>query len=85
MAERYLDLALADRREVLDVAASASDRPAHLLEKDVWVLWTRKTLGAPARGAARFKRGTLPSKACRTTRCFSDDRPQPFEQFQPHY
>ncbi|MDE0064069.1 MAG: nucleotidyl transferase AbiEii/AbiGii toxin family protein, partial [Gammaproteobacteria bacterium] len=35
MAERYLDLALADRREVLNVVASESGRPAYLLEKDI--------------------------------------------------
>ena len=39
MAERYLDLSRDDRREVLDVAASASGRPAYLLEKDIWVVW----------------------------------------------
>lgn len=32
MAERFLDLALADRREALDVAASASGRTAYLLK-----------------------------------------------------
>ena len=44
MAERYLDLAPVDRREVLDVAASASGRPVYLLEKDVWVVWSLATL-----------------------------------------
>lgn len=46
MAERYLDLAVADRRDALGVAASASGRPAYLLEKDIWVVWTLKTLFA---------------------------------------
>ena len=44
MAERYLDLAPGDRQEVLDVAASASGRPAYLLEKDIWVVWALETL-----------------------------------------
>ena len=56
MAERYLDLARIDRGEVLDLAASASGRPAYLLEKDVWVVWSLEMLcaaplgdGAPVR------------------------------------
>ena len=74
MAERYLDLALADRREVLDVAASASGRPAYLLEKDVWVVWTLKTLFAGPLGAPLvFKGGTSLSKAYGAIRRFSED------------
>ncbi|MBL4543772.1 MAG: hypothetical protein JKP97_18620 [Rhodobacteraceae bacterium] len=44
MAEAYLDLSADDRREVLAVAASASGRPVHLLEKDIWVVWCLDTL-----------------------------------------
>ena len=48
MAEHYLDLGPGDRREVLEFAASASGRPAYLLEKDIWVVWALRTLfGAP--------------------------------------
>ena len=37
-----------DRREALHVAASRSGRPAHPLEKDIWVVWTLRALvGAP--------------------------------------
>ena len=35
MAEAFLQLSAEDRREALEVAASRSGRPAHLLEKDV--------------------------------------------------
>lgn len=74
MAERYLDLALADRREVLDVAASASGRPAYLLEKDIWVVWSLDTLFASPLGAPLvFKGGTSLSKAYRAIRRFSED------------
>lgn len=74
MAERYLDLAVADRREVLDLAASASGRPAYLLEKDVWVVWTLKTLFAGPLGAPLvFKGGTSLSKAYGAIRRFSED------------
>jgi hypothetical protein len=37
MAEPYLALSRSDRLEALLVAATASGRPAYLLEKDVWV------------------------------------------------
>ena len=74
MAERYLDLALVDRREVLDVAASASGRPAYLLEKDVWVVWSLDILFAGPLGAPLvFKGGTSLSKAYGAIRRFSED------------
>ena len=74
MAERYLDLALVDRREVLGVAASASGRPAYLLEKDVWVVWSLETLfGGPLGAALVFKGGTSLSKAYGAIRRFSED------------
>ena len=44
MAEAFLRLSAADRGEVLRVAADRSGRPAHLLEKDVWVVWALATL-----------------------------------------
>lgn len=74
MAERYLELASVDRREVLDVAASASGRPAFLLEKDVWVVWSLETLFAGPLGAPLvFKGGTSLSKAYGAIRRFSED------------
>ena len=48
MADAFLHLPVADRREALSVAADQSGRPAHLLEKDVWVVWALATLyGCP--------------------------------------
>lgn len=38
MADPFLSLSAADRRDALGVAADRSGRPAHLLEKDVWVV-----------------------------------------------
>jgi hypothetical protein len=35
--EAFLRLSAQDRRNALGVAADRSGRPAHLLEKDVWV------------------------------------------------
>ena len=39
MSESYLSLNASDRTEALETAADKSGRPAHLLEKDVWVVW----------------------------------------------
>lgn len=44
MSEPFLSLPPADRKEALAVAADRSGRPAHLLEKDVWVVWALQTL-----------------------------------------
>ena len=74
MAECYLDLPHGDRREVLDVAASASGRPAYLLEKDIWVVWALQMLfGEPIGAPLVFKGGTSLSKAYRAIRRFSED------------
>ena len=74
MAERYLDLSHRDRREVLEVAAGASGRPAYLLEKDIWVVWAIQTLfGAPIGAPLVFKGGTSLSKAYRAIGRFSED------------
>jgi hypothetical protein len=33
-----------DRQDALQVVASRSGRPGHLIEKDFWVVWTLSTL-----------------------------------------
>lgn len=64
MAEQYPELGPGDRREVLEFAASESGRPAYLLEKDIWVVWTLRTLfDAPMGAPLVFKGGTSLSKA----------------------
>lgn len=74
MAEDFFRLEAADRLEVLSVAASASGRPIHLLEKDVWVVWTLRTLfGADVGQDLVFKGGTSLSKAYGAIRRFSED------------
>ena len=74
MAEAYFDLSAQDRREVLAVAASASGRPVHLLEKDIWVVWCLDTLFSAEIGAPLvFKGGTSLSKAYQVIRRFSED------------
>lgn len=44
MPEAFLKLSQTDRNEALEVAAAATGRPAHLLEKDVWVVWALSAL-----------------------------------------
>ena len=74
MADDWLRLSEEDRREVLSVAASASGRPPHLLEKDVWVVWTLGALfGAPLGERLVFKGGTSLSKVYGAIRRFSED------------
>lgn len=74
MAEAFLALTPDDRREALEAAASASGRPPHLLEKDVWVVWTLATLFGSGLGARLvFKGGTSLSKAYQAIRRFSED------------
>jgi hypothetical protein len=62
MAE-FFELSAAERLEALVQAADASGRPPHLLEKDVWVVWSlRHLLPHPKHliwvGAARLRHGT---------------------------
>ncbi|MBW4093527.1 MAG: nucleotidyl transferase AbiEii/AbiGii toxin family protein [Proteobacteria bacterium] len=74
MADAFLPLPVEDRREALRVAADRSGRPAHLLEKDVWVVWALATLFGSDIGAHLvFKGGTSLSKAYGVIRRFSED------------
>lgn len=74
MPDDFLRLSVQDRKDALEVAASASGRPPHLLEKDVWVVWALQTLfGSPFAEHLVFKGGTSLSKAYGAIRRFSED------------
>lgn len=74
MAEHFLALAAADRRDALGVASAVSGRPMHLLEKDVWVVWALQALfAAPFGQHLVFKGGTSLSKGYGVIRRFSED------------
>ena len=74
MGEAFLVLSAQDRRDALGVAADRSGRPAHLLEKDVWVVWALATLyGSPLGKHLVFKGGTSLSKGYGVIRRFSED------------
>lgn len=74
MADAFLQLLAADRKEALEVASAKSGRPVHLLEKDAWVVWALETLFASAFAPHLvFKGGTSLSKAYGVIGRFSED------------
>ena len=73
MAE-FFELSADERLEALAQAANASGRPPHLLEKDVWVVWSLQHLfAAPYAPHLVFKGGTSLSKAYGVIQRFSED------------
>ncbi len=74
MAEAFFALSRDDQREVLEQARAKTDRPTHLLEKDVWVVWTLGALFDSSLTAdLTFKGGTSLSKAYKVIDRFSED------------
>ena len=58
----------------MEVAAGRSGRPAHLLEKDIWVVWTLAAIyNSPLGDALTFKGGTSLSKVYKVIDRFSED------------
>ena len=73
MAE-FFQLSAAERAEALNAAADTSGLPPHLLEKDIWVVWSLQHLFAgPCAEQLVFKGGTSLSKAYGVIRRFSED------------
>lgn len=74
MAESWFSLSRQDQAEVLEVAAGRTGRPAHLLEKDVWVVWLLSVIYNSALAEKlTFKGGTSLSKVYRVIERFSED------------
>lgn len=74
MADAFFALSPADRRDALEVAAARSGRAVHLLEKDVWVVWTLNALfESDFADHLVFKGGTSLSKAYQAIGRFSED------------
>jgi hypothetical protein len=70
----FFELSAGERLEALAQAANASGRPPHLLEKDVWVVWSlRHLFAAPYAPHLVFKGGTSLSKAYGAIQRFSED------------
>jgi len=73
MAE-FFQLSTAERLDALNAAADTSGLLPHLLEKDVWVVWSLQHLFAgPYAEHLVFKGGTSLSKAYNVIRRFSED------------
>jgi len=74
MADQFFALSAHDQREALLTAASRSGKAAHLLEKDIWVVWVLEALYASPFGHDLvFKGGTSLSKAYDAIGRFSED------------
>lgn len=74
MAEYFFDLSKKDQREALEYGRAETGRPVHLLEKDVWVVWTLHTLFESSLSAdLTFKGGTSLSKVYQVIDRFSED------------
>jgi predicted nucleotidyltransferase component of viral defense system len=67
MAESLFSLSRTDQAEALQVAAGRTGRPAHLLEKDIWVVWTLAAIyESQLASKLTFKGETSLSKVYRT-------------------
>lgn len=73
-AQTYFSLADQDKIDALETAASKLGRPADLLEKDIWVVWSLNALFDSALGESLvFKGGTSLSKVYKAIDRFSED------------
>ena len=74
MAEYFFRLSQVDQREALELVRAETGRPTHLLEKDVWVVWTLRALfESPLATDLTFKGGTSLSKVYKVIDRFSED------------
>lgn len=70
----FFTLSAAERLEALNAAANLSGRLPHLLEKDIWVIWSlRHLFSGPHADHLVFKGGTSLSKAYGVIHRFSED------------
>jgi len=74
VVDYFFDLGQKDRREALEYGRAETGRPAHLLEKDIWVVWTLRALfESPLSVDLTFKGGTSLSKVYKVIDRFSED------------
>jgi hypothetical protein len=72
--DNFFNLSKRDQRDVLEFGRAETGRPAHLLEKDIWVVWTLRALFAsPLAADLTFKGGTSLSKVYKVIDRFSED------------
>jgi hypothetical protein len=74
MPENFFELSHKDQREALEYGRAETGRPAHLLEKDIWVVWALRILFDATIGRdLTFKGGTSLSKVYKVIDRFSED------------
>jgi hypothetical protein len=74
LADSWLTLSREDQAEALEVASAQTGRPPHLLEKDIWVVWTLSAIYESALAEKlTFKGGTSLSKVYKIIDRFSED------------
>lgn len=74
MPDDFFDLSKEDQREALEYGREGTGRPAHLLEKDIWVVWVlRELFASPLSSDLTFKGGTSLSKVYKIIDRFSED------------
>ena len=74
MAESWFSLSREAQVEALEFAAARTGRPAHLLEKDIWVVWVLAAIyESDLASKLTFKGGTSLSKVYRIIDRFSED------------
>ena len=74
MDNSFFSLGWQDQAEALEAVRALTGRPAHLLEKDAWVVWTLGVLFDSTMGRdLTFKGGTSLSKAFKVIDRFSED------------
>lgn len=73
-SEFWFSLSRKDQVEALEFAAARTGRPAHLLEKDIWVVWVLSAIyESDLANKLTFKGGTSLSKVYRIIDRFSED------------
>lgn len=74
MAESWFSLSREDQVEALELASARTGRPAHLLEKDIWLVWVLSAIyESDLASKLTFKGGTSLSKVYRIIDRFSED------------
>lgn len=74
MAETWFSLSQQDQIEAIEIAADRTGRPAHLLEKDIWVVYVLSAIySSPLAKKLTFKGGTSLSKVYKVIDRFSED------------
>jgi hypothetical protein len=74
MVEPWFALSREDQAEALEFASARTGRPAHLLEKDIWVVWVLSAIyESDLASKLTFKGGTSLSKVYRIIDRFSED------------